>query len=101
MIDGRLGQHVWTVHAARRGEAGAVEMIFAGLPRAVAYAAERSTDPTVISTSVTRYVLDEYGTATAITGYVDGRIHELPTGLDIRPGATIDTKDDHARFLRR
>ena len=76
MIDGRLGQYVWTVHATRRDDVGAVEMIFADLPRAIAYAVERSLDPTVLSTSVTRYILDEYGTRTSITWYVDGQIQE-------------------------
>jgi len=67
---------VWTVHAVRLNEIGAVETIFADLPSAVAYAVERSTDPTVRSTSVTRYVLDEYGTRTAHAWYVDGRVQD-------------------------
>jgi hypothetical protein len=76
MIDGRPLHHVWTVHATRHDEIGAVEMIFADLPEAVAYAVERSMDTTVLSTSVTRYTLAENGTRTSVAWYVDGQRQE-------------------------
>jgi hypothetical protein len=66
------GDLVYSVHTARPGEVGAVEIVFTSEPEARAYARDRSTDWRVTSASVTRFTVAELGTRQPVTWYVDG-----------------------------
>ena len=66
------GDVVYSVHTARPGEVGAVEIVFTSEPAARAYARDRSTDWRVSSASVTRFTVGELGTRRPIGWYVDG-----------------------------
>lgn len=63
---------VYSVHTARPGEVGAVEIVFMTEREARAYAKDRSTDWRVTSASVTRFTVGELGTRRPIGWYVDG-----------------------------
>jgi hypothetical protein len=66
------GNVVYSVHTARPGEVGAVEIVFTSEQEARVYARDRSTDWRVTSASVTRFTLGVLGTRSPIGWYVDG-----------------------------
>lgn len=66
------GNVVYSVHSARPGEVGAVEIVFTGEEEARAYARDRSTDWRVTSVSVTRFTVGELGSRQPVGWYVDG-----------------------------
>jgi hypothetical protein len=51
------GDPVYSVHAARTNDVGAVEIVFTTEREARAYAADRSTDWCVLAASVTRFMI--------------------------------------------
>ena len=63
---------VFTVHAVKPGEAGAVEIVLDDEPTALAYARDRSRDFRVLSASVTRFTVGELGTRHPVAWFVDG-----------------------------
>jgi hypothetical protein len=71
---------VFTVHAVKLGEVGAVEIVLDDERTACAYARDRSRDFRVLSASVTRFTLGELGTRHRVAWYVDGveqpRLHD-------------------------
>ena len=86
MIGGRLVENVWIVQAVQFDGAGIIENVCADLPRALATAAERSTDPAVLCTSVLGFVLDQREGRTAVARYIDGHGHQPPaTRVDALP----------------
>jgi hypothetical protein len=66
------GNVVFSVHTARPGEVGAVEIVFTREQEARAYARDRSTDWRITSASVTRFTVGELGTRSPVGWYVDG-----------------------------
>jgi hypothetical protein len=66
------GNVVYSVHTARPGEVGAVEIVFTSEQEARAYARDRSTDWRIVSASVTRFTVGELGTRTPVGWYVGG-----------------------------
>lgn len=63
---------VYSVHTARPGEVGAVEIVFVDEQEARAYARDRSRDWRITSASVTRFTAGELGTRCPVSWYVDG-----------------------------
>jgi hypothetical protein len=63
---------VWSVHATRPDELGAVEVIFPTEREAREYARDRSRDDRIISASVTRFTVGELGTRHPVAWYQDG-----------------------------
>jgi len=63
---------VYSVHTARPGEIGAVEIVFTGEQEARTYARDRSRDWRITSASVTRFTVGELGTRNPVGWYVDG-----------------------------
>jgi len=82
------GDPVYSVHATRPNDVGAVEIVFTTEGEARAYAADRSTDWCVLATSVTRFTIGELGTRQSVTWYVDGV--EQPS-REARPGRLYPT----------
>ena len=66
------GNVVYSVHTARPGEVGAVEIVFTCEHEARAYARDRSKDWRITSASVTRFTVGELGTRSPVGWYVDG-----------------------------
>jgi hypothetical protein len=66
------GNVVYSVHTARPGEIGAVEIVFTSEQEATAYARDRSRDWRITSASVTRFTVGELGTRSPVGWYVDG-----------------------------
>ena len=63
---------VYSVHTARPGEVGAVEIVFTNEQEARAYARDRSRDWRITSASVTRFTVGKLGTRSPVGWYVDG-----------------------------
>jgi hypothetical protein len=59
---------VYSVHATRPGDTGAVEIVFRTEREAIAYAKDRSTDWRVLAASVTRFTIGELGPGTPWPG---------------------------------
>jgi hypothetical protein len=57
------GNVVYSVHTARSGEIGSVEIVFTSEQEARAYARDRSRDWRITSASVTRFTVGELGHA--------------------------------------
>jgi hypothetical protein len=66
------GNVVYSVHTARPGEVGSVEIVFTSEQEARSYARDRSRDGRITSASVTRFTLGELGTRCPVGWYVDG-----------------------------
>lgn len=66
------GNVAYSVHTARAGEVGAVEIVFTSEQEARAYARDRSKDWRITSASVTRFTVGELGTRRPVGWYVDG-----------------------------
>ena len=66
------GNLVYSVHTARPGEVGAVEIVFTIEQEARAYARDRPSDWRITSASVTRSTVGELGTRRPVGWYVDG-----------------------------
>jgi hypothetical protein len=66
------GNVVYSVHTARPGEIGSVEIVFTTEQEARVYARDRSRDWRITSASVTRFTVGELGTRSPIGWYVDG-----------------------------
>jgi hypothetical protein len=71
---------VFTVHATRPDEVGAVEIIYSSEQEARAFAESRSRDLRVQSASVTRFLVGQFGTRHPVALYVDGT--EQPQRFD-------------------
>ncbi|MGD9527014.1 hypothetical protein [Pseudonocardia sp.] len=83
--------YVYAIHTTRPNDAvGAVEIIYADEREAREYAESRSTDHTVVSASVTRYVVGQLGARTPLALYLDGRAHPRP---DRHTGRLYPTAD--------
>lgn len=63
---------VFTVHATRPDDLGAVEIIYSSEREARAFAESRSRDDRILSASVTRFDLGQFGTRHPIAFYIDG-----------------------------
>ena len=63
---------IYSVHTARTGEVGAIEIVFTSEQEARAYARDRSKDWRITSASVTRFTVGELGTRSPVGWYVDG-----------------------------
>jgi hypothetical protein len=70
--DASPGNVIYSVHTARPGEGGAVEIVFTSEQEARAYARDRSTDWRIVSASVTRFTVGELGTRHPVGWYVGG-----------------------------
>jgi hypothetical protein len=66
------GNVVYSVHTARPGEIGAVEIAFTSEQEARAYARDRSKDWRITSASVTWSTVGELGTRSPVGWYVHG-----------------------------
>ena len=66
------GNVVYSVHTARPGEIGAVEIVCTSEQEARASARDRSKDWQITSASVTRFTVGELGTRSPVGWYVDG-----------------------------
>ncbi|RZT85545.1 hypothetical protein EV383_2418 [Pseudonocardia sediminis] len=77
---------VFSVHASKPDDIGAIEVVFDNQRAAEEFAANRSTDPGVLSASVTRYFVGELGTRRPISWFVDGV--EQPRRFDRQPYPT-------------
>ncbi|GAA4974722.1 hypothetical protein WHI96_27515 [Pseudonocardia tropica] len=82
---------VFSVHASKPDDIGAIEVVFDNERAAEEFAAGRSKDPGVLSASVTRYFVGELGTRRPISWFVDGV--EQPRRFDRQPYPT-DGRDD-------
>jgi hypothetical protein len=69
-------QYVWTVHASKRDETGAVEAIYEDEQLARAFAVARSCDRGVLAASVTRFTLGQLGTRHPVVWYVQGCLQD-------------------------
>jgi uncharacterized protein YfdQ (DUF2303 family) len=76
--------HVWAVHAVMADEVRPTQALFADEARALAYAAQVSTDDEVLAASVTRFVVDELGTRRNLAMFVDGQQQAVPHISDCR-----------------
>jgi hypothetical protein len=63
---------VYSVHTARPGEVGSVEIVFTDEQQARVYARDRSRDWRITSASVARFTVGELGTRCPVGWYVDG-----------------------------
>ncbi len=63
---------VYSVHATRPDDPGAVEIVFRTEHEAIAYAKDRSTDWRVLAASITRFAIGELGTRHPVAWFVDG-----------------------------
>ena len=79
---------MYSVHATRPNDVGAVEIVFTTEREARAYAADRSTDWCVLATSVTRFRIGELGTRRSVAWYVDGVEQSV---REVRPGRLYPT----------
>ncbi|MBW0101399.1 hypothetical protein [Pseudonocardia sp. KRD291] len=77
---------VFSVHASKPDDIGAIEVVFDNQGAAEEFAADRSKDPGVLSASVTRYLMGELGTRRPISWFVDGV--EQPRRFDRHPYPT-------------
>lgn len=75
-----MDEVVFSVHATKPDDGGAIEVIFRTESEARRYAEERSRDFRVVSTSVTRFCLGVLGDRQPIAWYVDGK--EQPQRFD-------------------
>jgi hypothetical protein len=66
-------RHIFSVHATKPDELGAVEVVFTTERDARRYARDRSMDSHVTSASVTRFTVDELGTRHPVAWYRDGK----------------------------
>ena len=66
------GNVVYSVHTARPGEIGSVEIVFTSEQGVRAYARDRSRDWRITSASFTRFTVGELGTRCPLSWYVDG-----------------------------
>jgi hypothetical protein len=71
---------VFTVHTTRPDDVGAVEIIYMSEQEARAFAESRSRDFRVLSASVTRFLVGQFGTRHPIALYVEGA--EQPQRFD-------------------
>jgi hypothetical protein len=69
---------VFAVHTVMADEVRPTQALFADENRALAYAAEVSTDDEVLAASVVRFVLDELGTRRNLAMYVMGERQVAP-----------------------
>lgn len=63
---------VWTVHVLKDAGATFAEAVFAHHGEAEAYATQRSTDPGVRGTAITRFTVGELGSRSTVGWFVDG-----------------------------
>lgn len=77
---------VFSVHASKPDDIGAIEVVFDNQRAAEEFAADRSKDLGVPSASVTRYFVGELGTRRPISWFVDGI--EQPRRFDRHPYPT-------------
>jgi hypothetical protein len=81
---------VYSVHATRPDDTGAVEIVFRTEREAIAYAKDRSTDWRVLAASVTRFTIGELGTRHPVAWFVDG---EQQSPRAARPGGRFYPTD--------
>ena len=67
-----LVEQVWAVHVLKDVGATFAEVVFANPDKAEEYASERSNDCGVRGTAITRYTVDELGTRSTVSWFVDG-----------------------------
>ncbi|MCF7552581.1 hypothetical protein [Pseudonocardia sp. WMMC193] len=65
-------ERVYAVHSVKPDELGAVEVVYPTVDQALAYAADRSRDERVLSTSVTEYTMGSLGSRRPVTWFVEG-----------------------------
>ncbi|GAA1858229.1 hypothetical protein GCM10009836_43030 [Pseudonocardia ailaonensis] len=67
-----MSEIVFSVHATKPDDVGAVEVIFRTEREARAYARSRSTDERVLSTSVTSFLVGQLGTRSSVAWFMNG-----------------------------
>ena len=67
-----MSETVYSVHATKPDDVGAVEVIFRSELEAREYARSRSQDDRVLSASVTSFHVGRLGTRSAVAWFVDG-----------------------------
>lgn len=70
--------YAYTVHCAKDDELGAVEIVFTDEALAYQYARERSLDPRVRSTSITRFTVSQLGTRHPLAVFIEGELRPRP-----------------------
>ena len=81
---------LFTVHATKPRETGAVEAIFETEKEATKYALDRSTDHCVTSTSVTVFTMGQLGTRRPVAWFVKGeRQHQNVFTRDLFPSGRV------------
>lgn len=85
------GREVFTVHTTRPDDIGAIEVIYPSEREARTFAADRSRDHRVLSASVTRFALGEFGTRSPVTWFVNGEERPQVWDRDLYPadGAVV------------
>ena len=78
-----MSDQVYSVHATRPDDVGAIEVLFRTAGEAIGYAKDRSTDWRVLAVSVTRFTIGELGTRHPVAWFVDG---EQQSARAARPG---------------
>ena len=77
-----MADTVYSVHATRPDDVGAVEVIFGSEAEAREYARSRSLDDRVLSTSVTSFRVGRLGTRQSVAWFVEG--NEQPRSFSRR-----------------
>ncbi|MBP2369921.1 hypothetical protein SAMN05216207_109311 [Pseudonocardia ammonioxydans] len=67
-----MSDTVYSVHATKADDVGAVEIVFRTEGEARTYAQSRSSDDRVLSTSVTSFHVGRLGTRRSVAWFVDG-----------------------------
>jgi hypothetical protein len=98
----RMIEVVFTVHTARPDDAGTVEVVYGSEREARAFAESRSRDLSVVSASVTRFLVGQFGTRHPIALYVAGA--EQPQWFNhphLYPSAAVDDNGGRPTVSRR